>query len=282
MPESVDAIPEDGGGLDMDSLSLYLDEISRYPFLPRLHEQLLFERVEKGDDAAKAALIESHLRLVVSVAKAFRNRGLPFQDLIQEGNLGLQAAVEKFDHSRGNRLSTYAVRLIASRIDRALANGGRAIRLPVSAQRKLAKIRRVERQLYQWLGREPTNRDVAEELWVPLREIEALKGQVFSTVSLSTPVGEEGEELGSLLPDDGLPAVDDRLVESEERRALREALSQLTPRRREIIELRYGLGGVEAHTLEEIAELLGVTRQRISQVELEVLDELRESLNPDE
>lgn len=263
---------------EIDSLRLYLREISRYPLLPRFHEKWLFERLEAGDQAAKTMLIHSHLRLVVAVARAFRHRGLPYQDLIQEGNIGLQTAVERFDPEREARLSTYAVPLIASRMDQAVANCGRTIRLPANVLRKLAQVHRMERRLYQWLGREPTNRDIARELSISIREVEALKGQALSPVSLSKPIGEEGEELEDLLPDDrGFP-VEDQIAMAQDRAALRDALAQLSRRARDVIELRYGLGGQPPRTLEEIADRWGVTRQRISQVEQEALTKLAEAL----
>lgn len=257
--------------IDVDALGHYLWEIRQAPYLSPWAERILFERMAQGDQKAKTQLIESYLRLVVAIAKPFRNRGLPFLDLIQEGNLGLYRAVERFDYRTGNRLSTYAIRVIRSTIERALANTARTIRVPVSAQRKLAKIRRAERH-FPWASRSM----IAKATGFTLEEIEWLERNTSPPVSLDeSPNRPPGSDRERPVADETAPSAEEELFQAETNFALHEALTHLGSREREVLERRCGFGDYEVQTLEEIGEALNLSRERIRQIEAEALDKLR-------
>ncbi|MSO47683.1 MAG: sigma-70 family RNA polymerase sigma factor [Thermoleophilia bacterium] len=258
-----------------DSLQLFLHEVGRYPLLTKADEIRLAKRVEKGDMQAKQQMVESNLRLVVSIAKNYRGQGLGFLDLIQEGILGLIRAVEKFDWRRDLKFSTYATWWIRQAVARALADKSRTIRLPVHVVERLQKINRAERTLMLRLGREPSNEEIAEEAKLPLYQVLDVRKAARSPISLEEPVGDEGESsFSDFLADseaiDPMDAVSDQLRHE----ALQEGLSALPDRHRRVLELRYGLDGLDPRTLDEIGREFGLTRERIRQIEVEALREL--------
>ena len=258
-----------------DSLQLFLHEVGRYPLLTKADEIRLAKRVEKGDMQAKQQMVESNLRLVVSIAKNYRGQGLGFLDLIQEGILGLIRAVEKFDWRRDLKFSTYATWWIRQAVARALADKSRTIRLPVHVVERLQKINRAERTLMLRLGREPSNEEIAEEAKLPLYQVLDVRKAARSPISLEEPVGDEGESsFSDFLADseaiDPLDAVSDQLRQE----ALQEGLNALPERHRRVLELRYGLDGLDPRTLDEIGREFGLTRERIRQIEVEALREL--------
>ena len=258
-----------------DSLQLFLHEVGRYPLLTKADEIRLAKRVEKGDMQAKQQMVESNLRLVVSIAKNYRGQGLGFLDLIQEGILGLIRAVEKFDWRRDLKFSTYATWWIRQAVARALADKSRTIRLPVHVVERLQKINRAERTLMLRLGREPSNEEIAEEAKLPLYQVLDVRKAARSPISLEEPVGDEGESsFSDFLADseaiDPMDAVSDQLRHE----ALQEGLNALPERHRRVLELRYGLDGLDPRTLDEIGREFGLTRERIRQIEVEALREL--------
>jgi RNA polymerase primary sigma factor len=252
-----------------DPVRMYLREIGRVPLLTAAQEVSLAKRIERRDMNAKATLIEANLRLVVSVAKRYVGRGLAFLDLIQEGNLGLIRAVEKFDYRKGYKFSTYATWWIRQAITR-------TIRVPVHMVETINRLSRVQRQLLQDLGREPTIAEIAHELEVTPERVREIQKVAQEPVSLETPVGEdEDSELGDLIEDSGIQSPADAvaiLLRSEE---LEGILSQLTHRERKVLELRFGLRGEEPRTLEEVGQRFGVTRERIRQIEAKTLTKLQ-------
>ena len=257
-----------------DALQLFLREAGRHPLLTAAQEVELAKRIERGDLEAKARMIQSNLRLVVSIAKNYRNQGLPFLDLIQEGTLGLIRAVEKFDWRRGFKFSTYATWWIRQAVARALADKGRTIRMPVHIVERMQKINRAERTLWTQLGREPTLGEIAEEASLTEQQVLEVRAAARASASLDAPVGDtEDAVLGDFVAgDDPLP---EETVELQLRsEALRLALAALPAREREVVTLRYGLGGIEPRTLEEIGRRLGLTRERVRQIELESLRRL--------
>ncbi len=259
-----------------DPLRRYLTAISKVPLLSAAQEVSLARRIERHDAAATRQLIEANLRLVVSVAKRQVGRGLPLLDLIQEGNLGLMRAAEKFDYRRGYKFSTYATWWIRQAVSRALADQARTIRLPVHITEALSTLLCVQRQLRQDSGREPTREEIAAEMEVTPRKVRELLKVSQETVSLQTPLGDEGELLlGELVPDTDSPSPPadvEALVQSEE---LALVLETLTPRERAVISLRFGLGGAQPHTLAEVGQQFGVTRERIRQIEAKTIAQLR-------
>jgi RNA polymerase primary sigma factor len=259
----------------LDSLRLYLRSIGRVNLLTAGEEIYLAKRIERGDMIAKQQMIEANLRLVVSIAKGYLGRGLSFLDLIQEGSLGLIRAVEKFDYRRGYKFSTYATWWIRQAVTRAIADKARTIRIPVHMVEKLNKVVHVERQLVQEFGREPTPEEVAFELQWTRREVKDILRIAQLPVSLEKPVGEEDDsELGDFVEDQTAESPFELASENLRRENVRLALNALPAREREVIEMRYGLRGNKARTLEEVGRAFGVTRERIRQIENNTLKKL--------
>ena len=264
-----------------DGLQLFLKGIGKVRLLSAQQEVELAKRIERGDLDAKAKMVESNLRLVVSIAKNYRNQGLPFLDLIQEGTLGLVRAAEKFDYRKGFKFSTYATWWIRQAIARALADKARTIRIPVHIVERLNKIGRAERSLAPALGREPTTEEIAEVTGIDPEQVESIKRSAQAPISLEKPVGDEGEsEFGQLIADEGAESPYERAVEVLMNQALRDALENLSYRERRVLELRYGLDGEHPRTLDELGRTFNVTRERIRQIEnqsLKKLEHLREA-----
>ena len=259
-----------------DSLQLFLKDIGKVDLLTAAQEVELAKRIERGEHSAKQAMVEANLRLVVSIAKKYRNQGLPFLDLIQEGTIGLVRAAEKFDHRKGFKFSTYATWWIRQAVARALADKARTIRMPVHIVEKLNKIVRSERKLRAELGREPFSWEIGIDVELTADEVEQIRRSSQAPVSLEKPVGsEEHSELGHLLSDDSEP-LPDELAEVELRKeTLREILATLSSRQRRVLELRYGLNGEHPRTLDEVGKTFNVTRERIRQIENQSLKKLR-------
>ena len=259
-----------------DALQLFLREAGRHALLTAAQEVELSKRIERGDADAKQRMIQSNLRLVVSIAKNYRNQGLPFLDLIQEGTLGLIRAVEKFDWRRGYKFSTYATWWIRQAVARALADKARTIRIPVHVVEKLNKIGRAERKLVTELGREPTAEEIAEVTGIDPEEVDSIKRSAQAPVSLEKPVGDEEEsEFGQFIADERAESPYERAAEILTKEALREALENLSYRERRVLELRYGLGGEHPRTLDEVGRTFNVTRERIRQIENQSLKKLQ-------
>jgi len=257
-----------------DALQLFLREAGRHALLTAAQEVELAKKIEKGDMRAKQLMIQSNLRLVVSIAKNYRNQGLPFLDLIQEGTLGLIRAVEKFDWRRGFKFSTYATWWIRQAVARALADKARTIRMPVHIVERLQKMNRAERTLWTQLGREPTLEEIAEEASLPLQQALEVRAAARASTSLDQPVGEaEDAVFGDFVAGDG-PLPEEQVELSLRSQALKEALGALTERERHVVVLRYGLMDAEPKTLEEIGRRLGLTRERVRQIELDSLKRL--------
>jgi len=296
-----------GAGAGADPVHTYLKEIGKVPLLTGELEVELAKRIEAGNEAAeelerrevgrpklasderlrlrrlvrrgqqaKEALIEANLRLVVSIAKRYRNRGLAFLDLIQEGNLGLMRAVDKFDYTKGFKFSTYATWWIRQAITRALADQGRTIRIPVHMVETINKVVRVQRQLLQELGREPTVEEIAGRVEFPIERVREIQRINQDTVSLEQPMGDEEDfSLSDLIEDQGAEVPDDAATRSMLHEAVRDALATLPAREREVMELRFGLDDGRVRTLEEVGKAFGVTRERIRQIEAKTLAKLR-------
>ncbi len=259
-----------------DTLQLFLKDIGRVPLLTAAQEVELAKRIERGEHAAKQAMVEANLRLVVSIAKRYRNQGLPFLDLIQEGTIGLVRAAEKFDHRKGFKFSTYATWWIRQAVARALADKARTIRMPVHVVEKLNKIVRTERTLRAKLGREPSSVEIADELDLQPEEVDQIRRSAQTPISLEKPVGDEDEsEFGHFLTDETLPLPDEVAEESMRKEALRSILGTLSHRERRVLELRYGLDGEQPRTLDEVGRTFNVTRERIRQIENQSLKKLR-------
>jgi len=260
----------------LDSLRLYLRSIGQVDLLTAAQEVELAKRIERGDMIAKRQMVEANLRLVVSIAKGYLGRGLGFLDLIQEGSLGLIRAVEKFDYRRGYKFSTYATWWIRQAVTRAIADKARTIRIPVHMVEKLNRVTHVERQLVQLLGREPEPYEIAAELRWPLDDVRDILRVSQLPVSLEKPVGDEDEsELGDFVADEEVAQPFEEASEHLQREGVRRALDALPERERQVIELRYGLSGLEPLTLEEVGRTFGVTRERIRQIETNTLKKLR-------
>jgi RNA polymerase primary sigma factor len=257
-----------------DPLSVFLREVGRHPLLTAAQEVELAKRLERGDLGARQQMIESNLRLVVSIAKNYRHQGLPFLDLIQEGTLGLIRAVEKFDWRLGYKFSTYATWWIRQAAARALADKARTIRLPVHIVERLQKMKRAERTMWTRLGREPALEEIAEEANLPLEQAQEVRAAARASASLDQPVGEQEDALlGDFLAgDDPLP--EEKADVSLRRQALSQALAVLPERERQVLALRYGLGGAEAKTLDDVGLRLGLSRERIRQIERDSLRRL--------
>src|SRR5919109_325836 len=257
-----------------DALQLFLREAGRHQLLTAAQEVELAKKIERGDMGAKTHMIQSNLRLVVSIAKNYRNQGLPFLDLIQEGTLGLIRAVEKFDWRRGYKFSTYATWWIRQAVARALADKARTIRMPVHIVERLQKMNRAERLLWTQLGREPSLEEIAEEATPPLSQAHGVLAGPRASTSLDQPVGDQEDAVfGDFVAGDG-PLPEDEVEVSLRSQALSAALASLPERERKVLELRYGLDDAEPKTLEEIGRRLGLTRERVRQIELDTLRRL--------
>jgi RNA polymerase primary sigma factor len=261
--------------ISTDSLQLFLKDIGKVDLLTAAQEVELAKRIERGDHGAKQAMVEANLRLVVSIAKRYRNQGLPFLDLIQEGTIGLVRAAEKFDYRKGFKFSTYATWWIRQAVARALADKARTIRMPVHVVEKLNKIVRSERKLRAELCREPTSEEIALDLDLPIEEVEQIMRSAQTPVSLEKPVGDEEEsEFGHFLTDENVPQPDQVASDNDRLRALDQSLGTLTSRERRVIELRYGLGRQSPITVDAVGEIFNVTRERVRQIEMSSLRKL--------
>jgi|GEM_PF-281831 len=267
---------EQSAEITTDALQLFLKDIGRVPLLTAAQEVELAKRIERGDHSAKQAMVEANLRLVVSIAKRYRNQGLPFLDLIQEGTIGLVRAAEKFDHRKGFKFSTYATWWIRQAVARAIADKGRTIRMPVHVVEKLNRIMRSERKLRAELGREPSTEEIARDLEMTVDEVEQIRRSAQVPVSLEKPVGDDDEsEFGHFLADESTPLPDELAETTLQREALRNILSALSERERRVLEMRYGLDGQQPRTLDEVGRAFNVTRERIRQIEHQGLKKLR-------
>lgn len=268
------SVPE-GVGID-DPVRMYLKEIGRVPLLTAEEEIELAKRMEQGDEEAKRRLAEANLRLVVSIAKRYVGRGMLFLDLIQEGNLGLIKAVEKFDYRKGYKFSTYATWWIRQAITRAIADQARTIRIPVHMVETINKLIRVSRQLLQELGREPTPEEIAKEMDIPVERVREIMKIAQEPVSLETPIGEEEDShLGDFIEDEDAPAPAEAASFMLLKEQLEDVLDTLTPREEKVLRLRFGLDDGRSRTLEEVGQEFGVTRERIRQIEAKALRKLR-------
>ena len=268
------SLPE-GINID-DPVRMYLKEIGKVPLLSAEEETELAKRMEEGDEQAKKKLAEANLRLVVSIAKRYVGRGMLFLDLIQEGNLGLIKAVEKFDYRKGYKFSTYATWWIRQAITRAIADQARTIRIPVHMVETINKLIRVSRQLLQELGREPSPEEIAEEMNMPVERVREILKISQEPVSLETPIGEEEDShLGDFIKDDNVPVPADAAAFTLLKEQLEEVLGTLTEREQKVLTLRFGLEDGRARTLEEVGKEFNVTRERIRQIEAKALRKLR-------
>ena len=259
-----------------DPVRMYLKEIGKVPLLSAEEEIELAKRMEQGDENAKKRLAEANLRLVVSIAKRYVGRGMLFLDLIQEGNLGLIKAVEKFDYRKGYKFSTYATWWIRQAITRAIADQARTIRIPVHMVETINKLIRVSRQLLQELGREPTPEEIAAELDMPVDRVREILKISQEPVSLETPIGEEEDShLGDFIQDDNVPVPAEAAAQTLLKEQLDEVLSTLTEREQKVLRLRFGMSDGRARTLEEVGKEFDVTRERIRQIEAKALRKLR-------
>ena len=273
--ENLDLSIPDGISIE-DPVRMYLKEIGKVPLLSAEEEIELAKRMENGDQEAKKRLAEANLRLVVSIAKRYVGRGMLFLDLIQEGNLGLIKAVEKFDYRKGYKFSTYATWWIRQAITRAIADQARTIRIPVHMVETINKLIRVSRQLLQELGREPTPEEIAEEMDMPVDRVREILKISQEPVSLETPIGEEEDShLGDFIQDDNVPVPADAAAFTLLKEQLVEVLGTLTEREQKVLRLRFGLDDGRARTLEEVGKEFNVTRERIRQIEAKALRKLR-------
>ncbi|MCR5116342.1 MAG: RNA polymerase sigma factor RpoD [Lachnospiraceae bacterium] len=273
--ESIDLSIPEGVSIE-DPVRMYLKEIGKVPLLSADEEIELAKKMEKGDEEAKQKLAEANLRLVVSIAKRYVGRGMLFLDLIQEGNLGLIKAVEKFDYTKGYKFSTYATWWIRQAITRAIADQARTIRIPVHMVETINKLIRVSRQLLQELGREPTPEEIADEMNMPVERVREILKISQEPVSLETPIGEEEDShLGDFIQDDNVPVPADAAAFTLLKEQLNEVLETLTEREQKVLRLRFGLDDGRARTLEEVGKEFNVTRERIRQIEAKALRKLR-------
>jgi RNA polymerase primary sigma factor len=274
-PENEDLSVPEGIATD-DPVRMYLKEIGKVPLLTAEEELEIAQRMAAGDEEARKKLSESNLRLVVSIAKRYVGRGMQFLDLIQEGNLGLIKAVEKFDYSKGYKFSTYATWWIRQAITRAIADQARTIRIPVHMVETINKLIRVSRQLLQEYGREPTPEEIAREMGVSEEKVREITKIAQEPVSLETPIGEEEDShLGDFIPDDDIPAPAEAAAFTMLKEQLTDVLDTLTPREEKVLRLRFGLDDGRARTLEEVGREFNVTRERIRQIEAKALRKLR-------
>ena len=273
--DEIDLNNIDGVNID-DPVRMYLREIGRIPLLSYDEELELAKKVLEGDEEAKQKLAESNLRLVVSIAKKYVGRGMLFLDLIQEGNMGLIKAVEKFDYTKGFKFSTYATWWIRQAITRAIADQARTIRIPVHMVETINKLIRTSRHLLQQLGREPTPEEIAEEMEIPVERVMEIQKIAQDPVSLETPIGEEDDShLGDFIQDDDSPAPQDAAAYTLLKEQLEEVMKTLTPREAKVLKLRFGLEDGKSRTLEEVGKEFQVTRERIRQIEAKALRKLR-------
>lgn len=273
--EEVDISVPEGISID-DPVRMYLKEIGKVPLLSSDEEIELANRIEAGDAAAKKKLAEANLRLVVSIAKRYVGRGMLFLDLIQEGNLGLIKAVEKFDYRKGFKFSTYATWWIRQAITRAIADQARTIRIPVHMVETINKLIRVQRQLLQEFGRDPSPEEISEVMDLPVEKVREIQKIAQEPVSLETPIGEEEDShLGDFIPDDEAPAPAEAAAFTMLKEQLINVLDTLTPREEKVLRLRFGLDDGRARTLEEVGKEFNVTRERIRQIEAKALRKLR-------
>jgi RNA polymerase primary sigma factor len=261
----------------MDSLQLFFNEARKYPLLTAAQEIELAQRIEKGDMAAKDRMINSNLRLVVSVARKYQGHGLSLGDLVQEGMLGLIRAAEKFDWRRGFKFSTYATLWIRQAIQRGLENSSRTIRLPVHIAQRERKINRTERELATKLGREPTEQEIADAVELPVDQVIEIRKAARPLTSLDQPIGEDGETTFGDMLTSGAPQPQDEVVESAGTSAVQEAVMALPDRERDVVALRFGLDGEEPTPLRETGRRLGISAERVRQIEEEALEHLAES-----
>lgn len=261
---------------DLDTVKLYLQEIRKTPLLTFEEEQTLAKRVQEGDREARGKMIQSNLRLVVAIGKRYINRGLPFSDIIEEGNLGLIRAVEKFDYERGFRFSTYASWWIRQSIERAIANQVRIIRLPVHVAELANSYSRTVRKLTQMLGREPSNEEVAKKMRININRVRALSQVTRETYSLDMLINGEGEDtLKDVLSDENTPLPSSESDERLRRQYLSAWIAELPPTERNVIEMRYGLNRTTPRTLDSIGRQFGITRERVRQIENQAIRKLR-------
>ena len=273
--EKIDLSVPDGIGLE-DPVRMYLKEIGKVPLLSAEEEIEYAQRMEEGDEEAKKRLAEANLRLVVSIAKRYVGRGMQFLDLIQEGNLGLIKAVEKFDYRKGYKFSTYATWWIRQAITRAIADQARTIRIPVHMVETINKLLRVQRQLLQELGREPSPEEIAETMDIPVERVREIQKISQEPVSLETPIGEEEDShLGDFIQDDNVPVPAEAAASTLLKEQLVEVLGTLTEREQKVLRLRFGMDDGRARTLEEVGKEFNVTRERIRQIEAKALRKLR-------
>ena len=274
--EKIDLSIPEGVSIE-DPVRMYLKEIGKVPLLSAEEEIELAKRMENGDEAAKKRLAEANLRLVVSIAKHFVGRGMPFLDLIQEGYIGLIKAVEKFDHTKGYKFSTYATWWIRQSISRAIADQARTIRIPVHMVETITKVKKAQNMLLHKNGHEPTIEEVAQELNMTPERVREIVRIAQDPVSLEAPVGEEEDSfLGDFIPDDDAPAPIDSAMQSVFKDELNKALDTLPARERDVLKFRYGVGSDRSHTLEEVGKQFNVTRERIRQIEAKALRKLRQ------
>ena len=273
--ENLDLTVPEGVSLE-DPVRMYLKEIGKVPLLTAEEEMELAVRMEECDEAAKKRLSEANLRLVVSIAKRYVGRGMQFLDLIQEGNLGLIKAVEKFDYRKGYKFSTYATWWIRQAITRAIADQARTIRIPVHMVETINKLIRVQRQLLQEYGREPLPEEIAKEMHMPLDRVREIQKIAQEPVSLETPIGEEEDShLGDFIQDDHIPVPAEQAAYTLLKEQISEVLDTLTERERNVLKLRFGLDNGRGRTLEEVGREFNVTRERIRQIEAKALRKLR-------
>jgi RNA polymerase primary sigma factor len=274
--DAEDPLELEGPDVSTDALQLFLKDIGKVDLLTAPQEIELAKRIERGDHLAKQSMVEANLRLVVSIAKRYRNQGLPFLDLIQEGTIGLVRAAEKFDYRKGFKFSTYATWWIRQAVARALADKSRTIRMPVHVVEKLNKIVRSERKLRGELGREPSSREIARDLDLTTDEVDHIRRSAQLPVSLEKPVGDDEEsEFGHFLTDENVLLPEEAAEQALRKDALRKILDSLSPREQRILEMRYGLDGEQPRTLDEVGRAFNVTRERIRQIENQCLKKLR-------